>query len=393
MFWERFLRLFKGYVEFCAEGGFPERFINLCASNRISVREIRMTDETITACVPPKDYSLIRKAAKKSGMKVRLVSKKGLPFFIRKNRFRSGLVIGLFLMIVINFFLSERIWIVSVTGNEKIPAEEIASAFEEMGVRTGVKKEDLNAKAVAGEALEKMDSLMWCAVNVDGSRADIEVKERVEKEIEMKDETPSNIIAVKSGQIKLIECFQGTPVTEAGSAVEKGDVLVSGAVINKDESVDFYHAEANVMALTENTVSVYIPNNQQMRVYGKPREKKLVSFFKITLPLNFIFSPKGEYSFSVNEDFLMSENCILPLGIITKRYAPFERKNIRISVPTTRLMCTEEYFRQKDISFDDIRTESMTCNMKEDKKGFSLVSVFQCIENIGKSAEMDLEIQ
>ncbi len=393
MFWERFLRFLKGYVEFRAVGGFPERFINLCAANRISVQEIRICGDTITAFVSPKDYSKIRKAGKKSGMKIRIIRKTGLPFFLRKNRMRSGLVIGLFLMIIINSFLSQRIWIVNVSGNENIPSEEIASAFGELGVRTGVKKKSLNVKEKASQALSSMDSLMWCAVNIDGCRADIEVKEQVKKEIEIKDETPSNIVAAKSGQIRLIECFLGTPVTEVGSAVEKGDVLVSGAVINKDESVNFYCAEANVWAATENEVSVSAFRNREMRIYKRPREKKTVSFFGVVFPVNFIISPKGEYSISENEDFLMAENCKLPLGIITKRYAPFERKNVTMSESSLRLMCAEEYFRKIDENFDNVQILSMHSEMKSDEKYLSLVSVFECIESIGQCVEMDLKTE
>ena len=39
----RFLRFIFGYVEFCAEGGFPERFINLC-----SVYHVRLWDVTVS---------------------------------------------------------------------------------------------------------------------------------------------------------------------------------------------------------------------------------------------------------------------------------------------------------------------------------------------------------
>lgn len=393
MFWERLLRFLKGYVEFRAVGGFPERFINLCAANRIGVQEIRIYGDAITAFVSPKDYRKIRKAGKKSGMKIRIVRKTGLPFFIRKNRMRSGLVIGLFLMIIINFFLSERIWIINVSGNETIPSEEIAADFEEMGVKAGVKKKSINAKEKASQALGKMDSLMWCAVNIDGCRADIEVKEEIKKEIEVKDETPSNIIAVKSGQIKLIECFLGTPVTEVGSAVEKGDILVSGAVINKDESVDFYCAEANVWAATENKVSVFIERNQAMRVYRRPREKISVSFFGIVFPVNFIISPKDGYSVSENEDFLQSEKLKLPVGIITKRFAPFEIKNVAMSEESLRLMCAEKYFSEIYMSFANIKIESMSWDMKSDGRGLSLVSSFECMESIGRCVKMDLKIE
>ena len=185
MFWERLLRFLKGYVEFRAVGGFPERFINLCAANRISVQEIKMFGDTILGVCGIKDYARIRMVAKKSGMKVHILKKTGLPFFVRKNRMRSGIIVGFFLSVLITSFLSGRIWVINVSGNEKMPAEEILSCFEDMGIKTGMKKTSIVPKEKAFEALEKIDGLMWCAVNVDGCKIGIEIKEQIEKEIEV----------------------------------------------------------------------------------------------------------------------------------------------------------------------------------------------------------------
>ena len=177
MFWEKILRYLAGYVKFRAVGGFPERFINLCASNRISVREIRMSEETITGICGVSDYVKIRAVAKKSGMRVGMVSKKGLPFFIRRNRKRKGLAAGFVLMIIITFFLSGRIWVINVSGNEKIPSEDLACAFEELGVKIGEKKSAIDSKALALEAADSVEGIMWCAVNLDGCKAEIEIRE------------------------------------------------------------------------------------------------------------------------------------------------------------------------------------------------------------------------
>lgn len=393
MFWEKLLRFLKGYVEFRAVGGFPERFINLCVANRISVQEIKMFGETILGVCGIKDYARIRMVAKKSGMKVRILKKTGLPFFIRKNRMRSGIIVGLFLMIIITFFLSGRIWVINVSGNEKMPAEEIISYFEGMGIKTGMKKSSINPKEKAFEALGKIDGLMWCAVNVDGCKIGIEVKEQIKKEIEEKDETPSNIIASKSGQIKVIECFTGTPVAESGSAVEKGDIVVSGAVINKDESVSFYKASANVIARTKNTVSATVNSVQKMRVYTKVKNRYFVNFFSLKFPVNFMIGPKGDSSFSSDENFLSAGKTKLPVGITTHRYSVFENRNVNLDKKCMKLMCMEKYFREIDEKFDEIQIDSMSSEIAEDEKSVCITSAFECTENIAELRKMDIIIE
>lgn len=390
MFWERFLRFVKGYVEFRAVGGFPERFINLCAANRISVQEIKMFGETILGVCGIKDYARIRMVAKKSGMKVRVLKKTGLPFFVRKNRMRSGIIAGFFLSVLITSFLSGRIWVINVSGNEKMPAEEILSCFENMGIKTGIKKDSIVPKEKAFEALEKIDGLMWCAVNVDGCKIGIEIKEQIEKEIEEKDEIPSNIVALKSGQIKVIECFTGTPVSESGSAVEKGDIIVSGAVINKDESVSFYKAKANVIAKTKNTVSVSVNSAQQMRVYTKTKNRYFIDFFSLHFPVNFFIGQKDKYEFSANENFMSAGKNKLPVGITTERYLSYENQNIKLDKVYIRLMCAEEYFRKIDEDFDEIQTDKVTSEITEDENSVFITSVFECTENIAMLQKMDI---
>ena len=75
----KFLRFLSGYVSLIAEGGFPERFINLCRLRGILLWELRCKDGVITACMGRKDYLKIRPVAKKSGMRVRIKKKSGLP--------------------------------------------------------------------------------------------------------------------------------------------------------------------------------------------------------------------------------------------------------------------------------------------------------------------------
>lgn len=394
MFWENFLSFLKGYVDFRAEGGFPERFINLCSANGADIKNVKMFRETINGSCSIKSYRKIRRIAKKSGMKVRITGKHGMPFFIHRNRKRSGIIFGFVFMIIVTSLLSDRIWVVSVKGNEQIPAEEILNSFYDLGVKTGVRKDSLNPKEIARTALTQVDGLMWNAVNINGCKVTIEVKEQVKKDIVPEDdEIPSNIVASNSGQVTRIENFVGTSVVEVGSAVEKGDIIVSGAVINKDESVSFYKAEANVIAKTKNIVSVMLPSVQNMRVYERDRNRIFVTFFPFTFPVNFVAKPKGEYDFSESEKFLSSSGEKLPVGITKEIYVPYEDKKVKISPAALKLMCAEKYFKEIDENYDETEITGASSKKDFNKDYASIESVFQCVENIAESKAMDLKTE
>ncbi len=394
MFFEKIQMFVRGCVSFEASGGFPERFINLCRMSGIYIQNVKMFHEKITAVCDIKSYKRIRGIAKKSGMRVRIKNKRGLPFFIRAKRKRVGILFGFVFMIVMTSFLTGRIWVIDVAGNESLTVESIVQAYSSLGVKTGIRRGSIDAKDVAAAALGKIDKLMWNAVNINGCRITIEVKEQKEKRIEEKNENAyANIVASNSGQILKIENFLGTPVLEAGSAVEKGDIIVSGAVINKDESVSFYEAEANVYAKTKNTVSSFQSAVREMRVYKRARKKYFLTFFSLTFPVNYMFLPRENYSFSYGEDFLQAELSKMPVGVRTERYAPYEKKKVKLTAKAMKLMCLNEYFKEIDERFDLIQIEKTDSQMEIDKNYAKIESVFECRENIAEQKSMDLTLQ
>ncbi|MBO7274092.1 MAG: sporulation protein YqfD, partial [Clostridia bacterium] len=65
--------------------GFPDRFINLCTKNGIPLWNIKNVGGRLSASTTIQGYLNIRECAKKSGMNVRVVEKKGLIFFLKKQ--------------------------------------------------------------------------------------------------------------------------------------------------------------------------------------------------------------------------------------------------------------------------------------------------------------------
>ncbi len=393
MFIDKTVELIKGYVEIEATGGFPERFINLCSHNKINIQDVKMCGNKISAVTDIKSYYKIRMVAKKSGMKVHIIKKHGLPFWMQRNRKRVGIVFGFVFLFVMTFFLSGRIWSVNVVGNKNIPEENIINAFEELGVKTGKKNENLNPKEISRNALKKMDDLMWNAVNVKGCKATIEVKERIEKNIEQEDNTPSNIVASDSGQIVLIENFLGTIVVDRGSAVEKGDIIVTGAVTNKDNTVSFYKADANVFAETRNIISAKMPLKNDMRVYTKVKKRYFVDFFGVVFPVNFVFNPKDDYDFSTGEDYLSSADVKLPVGLITQRHALYNLKKVKLTKQAAKLMAGEKYFKTFDEKLNEVKIQKIQSQITCESEVWEVRSVSECIESIGVSEKMDINIE
>lgn len=69
--------LIFGCVYFTAGGGFAERFINICTALGIQLWGIRRKSYGLTACTTIDGYKKIKKAARSSGMRVRIRKRSG----------------------------------------------------------------------------------------------------------------------------------------------------------------------------------------------------------------------------------------------------------------------------------------------------------------------------
>ena len=96
------VRWLLGYVSFAGEGGFPERFINLCVKAHIPLWYLSRADEQLTGKTTIRGYKHIRPIVRRSGVRVHITGKRGLPFWSARHRRRAGLIAGLLAAAVVD---------------------------------------------------------------------------------------------------------------------------------------------------------------------------------------------------------------------------------------------------------------------------------------------------
>ena len=149
LFVKTLLNYATGYVNIRVEGFFVERFINMCISKKILLMNIKREKSTIMyADVGIRDYKKLRQIAKKTKSKIKIQSKRGIPFIAHKYRKRKIFLV-LFLVIVVFLAVSSNyIWNIEVTGNTSISTQEILQSLEESGLITGISKNDINTNDI-----------------------------------------------------------------------------------------------------------------------------------------------------------------------------------------------------------------------------------------------------
>ena len=130
--------------------------------------------------------------------------------------------------------MSSFVWFIEVKGNEQLSAYEVLDAAAGAGLKKGVAKWTLDTGVVEAAIADKLPLVSWTGVHIKGTKAIIEVAERVVPDEE--DNRPAHVVASKAGLIKEVLVFNGHPVVNEGDTVMAGQVLISGEIPPFDAS-------------------------------------------------------------------------------------------------------------------------------------------------------------
>lgn len=332
MFIVRLLRFLRGYVRFTATGGFVERFINLLVKNGIPLWNGEKTDYIYTGCTTVKGYKQSRKFARKTGVRMCVQKRCGLPFITRRYRRRTGIAAGVLLFVLFIGVMSAFVWRIEISGNEIVPDRVILENLEEIGVYPGAMKARLNIKELQRIMLLRVEELSWIAINLQGSTASVEVNERTMPPEPIDDLAPANIIAAKSGQIRYMEVYEGDPMVKVGDAVLKGDLLVSGLTEDKKGNTRLRHSRAKIIAQVEESALVSVPLTAKVaEETGEVRTRSYLRILNHNIPLFREKEIEGLYFKTVTEKTPSLLFMALPVGMIKEVYTLAHEREVALS--------------------------------------------------------------
>jgi similar to stage IV sporulation protein len=323
-----FLRLWnylRGYVIILVEGYFLEKFINICTHRQIYLWDIkRQKDCRMKLKLSIQGFRLIRPIARKTGCRVRIAGKRGLPFLMNRYRKRKTFLVGAVAFILLFFFLSSFVWDVEISGNQKMVTEVVSRQLASMGIKPGVWKYGINTDRVADDLVLGNEEIAWVGVILKGTRIRVTVKERVLPPEIIPVDVPCNIVANRDGLIKAVIAKEGQDLVKAGDTVTRGQVLISGRVVNKNDEtkVRMVHAMGTVEARTwyEGTSPVVVKTIEQVRTGRKKDHYSLVVLDK-RLPL---FHGKIGFSnfekIEIRKRLSLGEDMVFPFAFTIDSY-------------------------------------------------------------------------
>lgn len=381
------IRYLFGYINFRAFGGFADRFINLCTKEGIPLWNVRNINGNITASTTVDGYLAIRSPARKSGMRVISTDKIGLKYFLRKHKTRVGILAGAVVSAVMIFTLSQFVWSVSVVGNTTLDDDFLLSVFEENGVKVGVPISSIDNDEAVQNVMSEIEKLSWASVNMKGSVVVIEVREKTDAPEIYDASKPTNVVASEDGVILSIDVLYGNEEVKPGSAVLKGDLLISGIITHADGTENAIHADGYVKALVKKQKN-FTCNDFSLYTVETEKTRNMIFFFGLKIPLGTKVSTDF---FTEHNSFIENEENLLPLGIITQYGATFSSKKTE---PDSALqekiaLYSNALYAKELLEYSEIRNSTVLRTDSENgvQYGFSA----QCEQEIGTLMEIYVE--
>lgn len=268
------MRCVGGYLRIRLVGFSPERFLNLCMANQIVIWDLKYQDNGYQFLVTLKDYRRVRPLVKKAKVHLKIMGRYGLPFFLHRNRRRKLYAAGVGTFFLILFIMSRFIWNITLDGNYHFTDDTLLHYLDTLDIRYGTAKSGIDCDELEESIRSRYPEIIWVSARISGTRLMIKVKENeVMGTIPLKEDTPRDLVADKSGTITRMIVRRGKAQVAIGDTVEAGQVLVSGTVpiYNDAEELvncQYVHADADIYARTEEGYRQQIPRFVTERSYG-----------------------------------------------------------------------------------------------------------------------------
>ena len=381
-----------GFLKISVKGYYIERFINICKNNKITIWNLKRKDNIeLNLNVRIKEFKEICKIARKTGCKVKIKNKKGIPFLLHRYKKRKIFIIFLICIMLLIGLSSCFVWNVEIKEENGYELENIREDIEKAGLKVGIFKGKINTKEIINKIRLERKDVAWMGIELKGTNAIVKLVKSDEKPDIIDEDEYCNIISNKEGIITKISVQNGTANVKVGDTVSIGDILVNGWMEGKFTGIRYVHSLAEIEAKVWYTESVKIPYNVTETKYTGNEEEKYGIKFN-----NFQINFTKKYSKFKIYDTIETENKIklfsdfyLPISIVKTTYKEQEKIEKTYSVEEAKnigIKQLEEKLDEKIENKDNIVNKNI--NTYEQADGVLVYVTYEVLENIGTNEKI-----
>lgn len=352
----RLWRLARGQVRVRVTGASLPRFLNLCAAEGLTLRRMERTAwNEMYATLSVAEFRALRRYMGRTGCRVHIVERRGMPFLAVRLRPRIGLWGGLVLLVLLCWVLCAHIWSIEVHIDPALDEAEVMQQLEELGVHIGARISQLDTRSIRWSMFGMQPNMTFLSLNIRGNSLTIEAYGVTPPEEKIDQDAIVKVVAAREGVIKSVQALEGQPMVQAGDAVETGDTLISGLVPPTREGGGYRltHARGEVEAYTVHRVTAARALETENKVYtGKVRRQYALVLGNHRLNLYIGSGIDGGTCDKIIETrtLRLSDSVVFPVSLVVQTYVFYEREPQVAAV-------------------EDLRVEMLSCALEQIASG------------------------
>lgn len=376
----------NSYLIIKVEGKIIEKFILRCKKNNINLLEIeRISNKEIIIKINSKDYENLNKI--KSIYTLTIINNEGYLKFkeeLNKNKvFIIMVILGLLFLI----YLSNTIFSVNIISMNKDLNEKIIKELDSYGIKKyHLKKSYDSIEKIKKKITDKYkDSIEWIEITDIGTKYEVKIVERKKQNNNVSTEY-TNVVAKKSGVIKKIYAESGLKMVESNTYVNKGDVIISGAITKDEEVKKYVHAKGKVYAEVWYDVSIEFPLKYTEKKYTNNNNKR--SFY-IKIGKDYISRKK--YKNFERKKIISLKNRLVPFEVGIENQKEIKIINDTYNINEAKIKAKEKVKEKilQSLDKDEYILDEKTLNFYQKDSKIVLDMFITCYEEIGKEEKIE----
>lgn len=322
----------------------PNELLKKLMDQKINLYEVTQNEKNLVIVI---DSSVLETITKSKMIKsYKIIEDYGKIKMKRRLRKYKIICLSALLGILLNIGLSKMIFQVEI----KMPNQKLKQQFKKDLYFLGLKPlrikpniEEIN-QIKKKMLLKEKDKIEWLEIENHGTKYIVTIEEK--KEQIQESCFPRNIVAKKNAMITKIESSSGEIIKKKYDYVEKGEVIISGVIHNKEDIVSNKCAEGKVSGETWYKVIVEIPE--------KSIKTKKTDKYKWHLTINYGNNIQEDNKWLVLKEYNIISSKIYPFNIslmylqkVNKTYRTYTIDNVNTKAFQEAKKTLEQHLLEK----------------------------------------------
>ena len=385
------LELLAGEVRIRVRGASIERLLNARARGGIRLRRTRRIDfGELHATVSVRDFKRLRGCMGRTGCRVHILRRRGMPFTVHRLRRRYVLVAGALAFAGLFFALTHFIWVVEIRAQPGISTYRLREVLREAGAYSGVPAHAVDENAIRQHVrLAMQDTVDFVTVSRVGNVITVEAFGGDGDPQPLDDKAVTGVVASRDGLITDMQVLGGYPLVKKGDVVARGQQLVTAVTPPTTEQGlgHIGHGWGRITAQTSRAeTSVRLLERTKKRYTGKKKTQFALVIFGKRCNLYFGGSAAaGACEKKVSaQQLALGRGAVLPVTLIRQEITYYEAEPVADTAEDARAKAEQNALARMQTDMTEGVVDSWRSDVETLDGGLRLTLHATCTEDIGR---------